>query len=718
MKELAVNEGAQKALVRLLVKLGLIDQKAADTYADSDNCPILFFARQGLLTEASALEKVARALGVPLANIDTALTGRVSELLEKDHLKDVGFERWRSLRVVPLSMSETSVELAVANPYDQEAIAALEFELGRSVRAVLAPEEKILALLTQQVHKSAHFDMDSLAPNENSTLLDSAAGAAASQESSLLQTDAASPPIVRLVNKILGDAIALGASDIHITPEKDILVVKARVDGIMQPVLEVPAVARRGVTARIKLLCGMDITEHRKPQDGRLRVRAASGPRDLRISVVPTMHGENIVARILSAELAHVSFSSLGVSADTEAQITRALKATSRVVLVTGPTGSGKTSSLYAALLKLRDGETNIITIEDPIEYRLSGITQIQVNAKLGMGFSEGLRAVLRQDPDVVMIGEIRDGETAQIAMQVAQTGHLVLSTLHTNTAPAAITRLRDLGIAPFMISSSLGCVVAQRLVRRLCSCAKAASEEERAKLKAFGRSTENMRTACGCEQCAGAGYKGRSGVFSILEIDDAVREVVRSGGGEPEIEKAAKGFKSLDVAGLDLVEAGVTSFDEVERALGLIEVRASVPAATVAPGTPNAGSGIARRRVLLVEDEENTRTVLSLILQRECFEVREAETGLEGLEQVYNFAPELIITDLMMPKMSGMELLQKVKSDPRTRHIPVLVLTAADDESNELKLVSGGADDFVSKGSDPKIMVARVHRLFDRSRS
>jgi type II secretory ATPase GspE/PulE/Tfp pilus assembly ATPase PilB-like protein len=470
MKELAVSSSAQSALLRLMVKVELISTHQSEQFKESDACPLAFFSRQGLFNEAEALTQVAAKLKIPQVIFDKNQLAQSVHCLENPIVQPVPLGRWRSLRSVPLEFGEKSIVIAMANPLDHEAKGSLEFTLGRAVHVRLASEEQILGVLSAKVNDSAVFDLDSLGgmnsePTQAEASLDR--NSFGGQEASIYQGEASSAPIVRLVNKIFSDAVQLGASDVHVTPEKDKLVVKARVDGVMQNILEVPAVAKRGVTSRIKLLCGMDIAEHRKPQDGRLRIKTAAGPRDLRISTVPAAHGENIVARILTSEVSHVSFEQLGMAADIEAQLKQALASSSRVVLVTGPTGSGKTSTLYSSLLHLLDGTCNIITIEDPIEYRLAGLTQIQVNSKIGMNFAESLRAVLRQDPDVVMVGEIRDTETASVAMQVAQTGHLVLSTLHTNTAAAAVTRLRDLGVAPYLIASSLGAVLAQRLVRK-----------------------------------------------------------------------------------------------------------------------------------------------------------------------------------------------------------------------------------------------------------
>ncbi len=722
MRDLAVGPQAQRALLRLLVKCGLIETKDVEVFPDTESCPINFFSRRGKFAESAALKLVSENLKVPQFSLDKSNLGTVIATIESPMFERYDLNRWRSIRAIPVEVGETWVTLAMANPLDHEIKSTLEFELGRSVRLALASEEQILSVLAHKFNASALGDVNSLSPTESEEDKPELTNIQ-NQESSVFQGDASSAPIVRLVNKIFSDAVERGASDVHLTPEKEKIAVRVRVDGIMQPLFDIPSQAHASVLARIKLLCGMDIAERRKPQDGRLRIKTALGLRDLRVSVLPTVHGENVVARILSSDLALSSFGSLGMSQEMERRLQRVLGGSSRVVLVTGPTGSGKTSSLYAALLHLHDGKNNIITIEDPIEYRIQGINQIQVNPKIGMNFAETLRSVLRQDPDVVMVGEIRDKETAAIAMQVAQTGHLVLSTLHTNTAPAAITRLRDLGVPSYLIASSLGSILAQRLVRRLCTCAEPMKDDWAKRCGDLGLAPTALKQPKGCAECAQTGFQGRVGVFSFLEVNEEIIEAIRNDTGEAEIARIAGkyGYLPLEEAGLKLVEQGLTSLDELERGVGVVDPESlhshsklSVPKGPAAV----ASTGIVRRKVLLVEDEENTRVVLSMLLQREHFEVIEAANGAEALEFVYQHAPEIIISDLMMPKMSGFEFVKRLKNDSRTRSIPVLVLTAADDEKNELNLIGSGADDFVSKTSDSKIMVARVHRLLERAGS
>ncbi|MBX7138664.1 MAG: Flp pilus assembly complex ATPase component TadA [Oligoflexia bacterium] len=717
---------ADLALVKVLSKLNLLDSGfSAKDFRSGEFCPIYFFALKGAFEESDACQIVADHLRLPLVRIDRARQEEISRLLENPIIKSIGPERWKSLRALPYKLEGPALSVVFANPLDREEISALEFELSLRVQVAIGLEREILDYLLQRTNADSMADLQSIVEQNEQQNPAGAANEEAPLESTVMPGEVGSAPIVRLVNKIFSDSVEAGASDIHISPEKEILKVRIRVDGIMQPLLEVPAMMRGPVTSRIKLLAGMDISEKRKPQDGRLRIKSVRGLRDLRISTVPAVHGENVVVRILSAELSRVSFDSLGMSEELQARMRDALSGSSKVVLISGPTGSGKSSTLYAALLALRDGTHNIITVEDPIEYRLEGITQIQVNTKIGVSFAEGLRSILRQDPDVIMVGEIRDRETASIAMQTAQTGHLVFSTIHTNNAPATITRLQDLGVPPFLISSSLSAVISQRLVRRLCpDCAKPWGSEIGDAYAGSGLIAAGMREPVGCPECRSTGYRGRVGVFSFLEISEPLREAIRGELGEGTLETLARanGYKSLEEAGIDLVNSGATSLSELERVLGSLKgLRISRPstaaaAANAVQAAPQLNGGLARQKVLLVEDDENTRAVLSLLLRGEMFEVEEAANGVEALEKIYQQVPQVIILDLMMPKMNGSEVVQRLRRDPRTRAIPILMLTAADSDENELQAISAGADDFVSKTTDAKVMLARVYRLLDRA--
>jgi general secretion pathway protein E len=377
-------------------------------------------------------------------------------------------------------------------------------------------------------------------------------------------------PIIRLINALLTQAVKENASDIHIEPFENRLVVRYRVDGVLREVLSPQKAVAQPVVSRIKVMARLDIAEKRLPQDGRIGLRIAGRPVDVRVSTIPAGHGERVVLRLLDKQAGRLDLTQLGMSAPMRDQIDALIHRPHGIVLVTGPTGSGKTTTLYAALTRLNDATRNILTVEDPIEYYLDGVGQTQVNPKVEMTFARGLRAILRQDPDVVMVGEIRDLETAEIAVQASLTGHLVLSTLHTNSAVGAATRLRDMGIEPFLLSSSLLGVLAQRLVRVLDPATREAYAPSEAECAAFGRPHDpSLRFYRPGPEARGrnGGYKGRTGLYELVLVDDALRRLIHDGAGEHDLIRAARSrTASILDDGWDKVVAGITSVDEVMR--------------------------------------------------------------------------------------------------------------------------------------------------------
>lgn len=375
-------------------------------------------------------------------------------------------------------------------------------------------------------------------------------------------------PVIRLINGIIAEAVRQGVSDIHVEPYETGLVVRMRSDGVLQEKLRLPANVAPVVVSRIKVMARLDIAERRVPQDGRIGLTLGGKLIDVRVSTLPSRAGERVVMRILDKENAGISLDLLGMSDDALAILGDALAEPNGIILVTGPTGSGKTTTLYAGLKRLNDGSRNILTVEDPVEYAVEGVGQTQVNAKVGMTFAAGLRAILRQDPDVVMVGEIRDRETADIAVQAALTGHLVLSTVHTNDALGAITRLRDMKVEPFLLASTLRAVIAQRLVRRLCpECREPVQADGSvASLLGFDRGTVVYK-AVGCPACKNTGYQGRIGVFEAVRIDDALRRLINDGGDEAILSRHAfLNQPNLSAAARKLVRAGETTPEEAIR--------------------------------------------------------------------------------------------------------------------------------------------------------
>jgi general secretion pathway protein E len=374
-------------------------------------------------------------------------------------------------------------------------------------------------------------------------------------------------PIIRLLNALLSEAIKEGASDVHIETFENRVVVRFRVDGVLREILEPQRVLAPLITSRIKVMAKLDIAEKRLPQDGRLTLRIGGHAVDVRVSTMPTSHGERIVLRLLDKQNAHLDLAQLGMAPSILALMQKIIANPHGILLVTGPTGSGKTTTLYAALTVLNSASRNILTVEDPIEYDLSGIGQTQVNHKVQMTFAKGLRAILRQDPDVVMVGEIRDLETAQIAIQASLTGHLVLSTLHTNSAVGAITRLVDMGIEPFLLASSLVGVLAQRLVRLLCQHCKKPQQASTTECALLGVDQAEIFTPIGCDQCRNTGYNGRSGVYELIALDENLRAMIHDQSPEQQLKKYARTkYPSIRQDGYHLVLAGKTSLEEILR--------------------------------------------------------------------------------------------------------------------------------------------------------
>ena len=380
-------------------------------------------------------------------------------------------------------------------------------------------------------------------------------------------------PIVRLINALLTQAVREGASDIHIEPFETRTVVRYRIDGILRDIVEPQRALHGVIISRIKIMASLDIAEKRLPQDGRITLRLAGRPVDVRVSTVPTGHGERVVLRLLDKQAGKLDLTSLGMASDTLNPLIDLIHQPHGIILVTGPTGSGKTTTLYSALGKLDGTRHNIMTVEDPVEYDLDGIGQIQVNAKIDLTFARALRSILRQDPDIIMIGEIRDLETAQIAVQASLTGHLVLATLHTNDAAGAVTRLVDMGVEPFLVASSLLGVLAQRLVRKLCPVCRQPHAADAAELQLFAASgnvpaVPTIYTPVGCSACSNTGYQGRTGIYELLTIDDGMRTLIHDGSSEGKLREHARahGMRTIRDDGLRWVANGATSLEEVLR--------------------------------------------------------------------------------------------------------------------------------------------------------
>ncbi len=581
-------------------------------------------------------------------------------------------------------------------------------------------------------------------------------------EIAVSEEQASQRPIVRLVDLIISEAILARSSDIHIEPEEGGVAVRYRIDGVLRQQMKIPRQAGLPLISRIKIMSSLDIADRLRPQDGRARVAVNGQPIDLRVSTLPASLGEKVVIRILDSRATVKSLDSLGLNPQEVESIRRLLENHEGILLVTGPTGSGKTTTLYSCINQIKSEGVNIVTVEDPVEYRMQGIVQVQVQEKAGLTFASALRSILRQDPNVVLVGEIRDRETAQIAVQASLTGHLVLSTLHTNDAANAVTRLVDIGVEAYKIAAALRGVAAQRLMRRLCAtCKEVWMETPPDRLKPWLPKGTPLYRAAGCPDCAMTGYRGR---FSIIEVLTVTAEVERRiAGGEPaeQIARAARrgGMKSLWDSGLGHVLKGESTVDELMRVVdvpeedvpepipthggrrasggapgsrGAVEPPAPHTAATAATAEPLAHfdlleegptlrvsgpHGVPAVKVLLVDDEDSLRKVMRDLLERDGYAVSEARDGVQALDQIDRVGPDIIVLDLNLPGLDGYGVLSHLRSRPATASIPVIVLTAKGDEDNEVRVFELGADDFLTKPFRARALSARLEAVLGRRR-
>jgi type IV pilus assembly protein PilB len=467
---------------------------------------------------------------------------------------------------LPISyVDESTLLLAMADPTNVLALDDVQMATGMNCAVAVAPYHDIEGLITK-LGTMQNTVADAIAEGDEE---DGAEHGPA--EITDIRASAEDGPVIKLVNSILGQAVAEGASDIHFEPAEGEMRIRFRVDGVLQETARVPKRMVAGVISRVKIMSELDIAEKRIPQDGRVTVRVDDRRIDLRVTTLPTQGGEGASVRILDEAAALRTLDDLGMEGEARLRFVESFRKPYGAVLVTGPTGAGKSSTLYAALQDINDVDRHIVTIEDPVEFRLTGVNQIGVNRKAGLTFATGLRSVLRADPDVIMVGEIRDAETARIAVEAALTGHMVLTTLHTNDAPGAITRLQEMGIESFLTSSAIECVVAQRLARVLCPQCKRRAVISRAALEEAGFRVGTDVEAyepIGCQRCHGSGYRGRMGIYSVMVLSERIKEMVVNLASEAEIGTVAaeEGMLTLRQAGMEKVRSGVTSVQEVSR--------------------------------------------------------------------------------------------------------------------------------------------------------
>ncbi len=549
----------RKFIGEYLVSKGIIDKKklkaAMDEQARSGSGKIgEILVRLGYVKE----EEIARALSEQLGFAYMDISGYEADPAV---VAIVPFQVAKRLEAIPLFKVGNTVTVAMANPLDVDAIDVLNsYAEGLRVKPIISTSSSIKAAIDK------YYD--------NRQKSDIRGKDQPADDPSALVKEAAQVPVVKLVNKIIEDAIGLGASDIHIEPQDKSVYSRFRIDGILQDPLEIDKKLQLAVISRIKIMAGMDIAQSRLPQDGRIEMKASNRDIDLRIATFPTIYGEHVAVRILDKSRGILKLEEIGFNSDTLTKFKETIRRPYGIVLVTGPTGSGKTTTLYSALNVINDRRKNIVTLEDPVEYTIPGVHQSQVNVKAGLTFATGLRSIVRLDPDIIMIGEIRDKETADIAVHASLTGHLVFSTLHTNDSASAATRLIDIGVEPYLAASSLAGVLAQRLVRKLCANCKKERKPGKDELESLGLSSKAILGAgslyepSGCDKCHNTGYLGRTGIFEFLAPDEEMRSLISKKTAAYELKEAAirTGMKTLRDDGLAKVREGVTSLSEILR--------------------------------------------------------------------------------------------------------------------------------------------------------
>ena len=509
----------------------------------------------GMASERQIAEALADQLGLEVADLTrVAIAPDVVRTLPRGVAQRLG--------IVVLERSGHGMTVAVTDPTDVVALDDLRLHTGATELTLLVATE---TQVREHLNRIWSLSEDS---GDVTTYFDDIDVAQPEHDESGSADDA---PTVRLVSMVLADAVRTGASDIHLEPQRETLRVRYRVDGVLRDVMSVPRSAMASVVSRLKIVSGLDIAERRLPQDGRTRISVDGQHVDARVSTLPSVHGEKVVVRLLARADQVPPLEGLGLDADQLTLLRHALTSPQGLVLITGPTGSGKTSTLYSALADVDTPERNIVALEDPVEIQMAGITQVQVHERSGLTFGRGLRAVLRQDPDVILLGEVRDRETADLAVRASLTGHLVLTTLHTNSAVSAMTRLVDMGVEPFMVASSLSAVVAQRLVRRPCPACRVPVELDPALVDALGLDQDQVEAArpvrgVGCTECGQSGYRGRVGVYEVLLVDQQLRRVLGRDPTENALSAAATGLHTLRASAVAKALAGETTFDEVAR--------------------------------------------------------------------------------------------------------------------------------------------------------
>ena len=734
------------AIGDVLVRAGLIDSSGLSRAVEIQSKGNISLGRAladlGLADENAVSAAIAQALrleclGAELPEIAPELEALLPMKFCRKHF------------VVPLNLKGNFLRLGMADPLDYPTIQDVMFRSSKQVVPVVASQSSLIALLdrfpSEAVEAEETYESLTGAVPEGEVI---AVGEAEEViDAAKLAKDTKLAPVIRLVNLMLSGAAKEGASDIHVEPKEKTLLVRQRVDGLLHDVFRIPKHLQDATISRLKIISGMDISDRRRPQDGRSQLRFEGKRIDLRVSTLPTQYGEKVVIRLLDQKRAQMTMDQLDLTTENLRVFQSLLSRPQGMILVTGPTGSGKSSTLYTSLNSVKSATNNIITIEDPIEYQLDGVNQVQINTKAGVTFAGGLRSILRQDPNIIFVGEIRDQETADIALQAAQTGHLLLSTLHTNDAPATVSRLLDLGVEPFLVASALIGILAQRLVRRtclICAVPQVPTAEVVEKLGGLDRLPAEAKWLAGrgCEKCEQSGFKGRLAIHELLVVNDELRELISRRAPEHEIRRAARaaGMRTLIEDGITKAAQGLTTLAAVLKVVKRDDAAVNDEIEDAAPGDraatskeetperPDESAPIAaeilgveeskqKERVLIVEDDRTITSVVKYFLELEGFEVVLAENGLIGLEAAKRGLPQIIVTDCNMPVMDGVAMVKALRADARTQDISILMLTSGNSLEDETRALAAGADDYILKPVEPRRLVARIKTLLARSK-
>jgi type IV pilus assembly protein PilB len=752
---------AEERLGEIFVKAGLIDEhKLKIALEENHKNPKEYIGdtllRLKFVTERDVARALSFQLSVPYIDLTTAV-------VEPNAIKLIPLKHAKKSLVFPVCLEKGYLILAMKDPLDLNTINMANFASGYNIKPYIAIETDIKYAIKQ--HYSQGETVDDILKNvttvdgieflkdetpDEKTILD-------------LKKEGESAPVIKLVNSIILQGVSAGASDIHIEPQEKEILVRSRVDGVLAEFMRTPKWLQGALVSRIKIMASMDIAERRVPQDGTIKMKMEDKIIDLRISTLPTQYGEKVVIRILETGKNILSPEELGMLPDELGKILNLINLPQGVILVCGPTGSGKTTTLYTLISEIAQKKLNIVTIEDPIEYRIGGVNQVQVFTKAGLTFANTLRSILRQDPDVIFVGEIRDNETAEISMRASVTGHLVLSTIHTNDAISTITRLKDLDIEPYLVGSSLAGILAQRLVRKICKECREEYTPPPAVLKKIETKLSEKVSFLfyhgkGCKSCNQTGYKGRIGVYEILEATSDIRELISKDAPEGKIREAAKmaGMKTMFDDALEKTKQGITTVEELERVLFTTEEREAsdelkcsncqkpvepdwqvcpycrhelnVPGPVEIINITHPSEIIQKEaisgekhstlkgvKILIVEEDETVGQGLTFFLRNQQFIVATAVDRKDAVKKIFRDKPHLIIVDIKMPEMAGLELIKRLRNDITTAFIPVIVLSQGRKIQDRLKGFKIGADDYLPKPFSMEELLLRIKAVLKK---